>query len=278
MKKNKNKKKFLIALLIVVGVIGITVGASYAFFTYAKGGTTENSIQSGTITFHYQEVSGIGNGISLSNALPIADEQGKSQNEEGKVFDFRITSKTPKKIAVPYEITARLVGDDIGDIVKVYLTRVRDGIEEEILLANYNSLTQSTNSLANNYTEKTLYTAIIPPSTNYNESYRLRIWVDSKADFSGIEKTKYYCDGNEVTKEGYHSCSGVKTTNIEMEYPYNNKKFSLTVNAYANGRVLESDTLYVASDVFYANSKSEKCTGSNQHAECAINELKEALK
>ena len=74
------------------------------------------------------------------------------------------------------------------------------------------------------------------------------------------------------------SCSGEKTTNTVLEYPYNNKSFSLKVNAYANGRTLASDTLYVARDVTYSNSNSESCTGNNQTVECAINELKKVIK
>ena len=150
---NKKKKKILIALLVSIGVVAITVGVTYAFYSYTRKGSTENSISSGSITFHYQEVSGVGNGIALGDALPISDEQGKALSGTGKVFDFRITSNTASKIAVPYEITARLNGDDIGEVVKVYLTRVRNGVEEELLLNTYGSLTQSTNDLANGHIE-----------------------------------------------------------------------------------------------------------------------------
>ena len=274
----KSKKKVLFALLGCVGIVAATIGVTYAFYTYSKNGIVENSITSGAITFHYQEVSGIGNGIALNDALPMSDELGKAQTGTGKVFDFRITSRTMSKIAVPYEITARLTGDDIGSIVKVYLTRVKDGVEEEVLLSKYSELTQSTNELANGHIEKTLFTAIVPPNATYNESYRLRIWIDEQTNFSGIPTTKYYCDGTEVSEADYNACSGEATTNTELEYPYNDKSFSLQVNAYANSRVLEGDTIYVSSDVAYTNSSSENCTGANQTVECAINELKGIIK
>lgn len=274
----KSKKKVLFALLGCIGIVAATIGVTYAFYSYSKEGTTESSITLGAITFYYQEVSGIGNGIALTDALPMSDTEGKAQTGEGKVFDFRITSKTMSKVAIPYEITARIDGDDIGSIVKVYLTRVRSGVEELLLLDKYSELTQSTNELANGYTEKTLFTAIVPPNTNYDESYRLRIWIDSETNFSGVPTTKYYCDRTEVDEATYNNCSGEKTTDTVLEYPYNNKSFSLKVNAYANGRTLAGDTLYVASDVAYSNSGSESCTGSNQTVECAINELKTIIK
>jgi len=88
--KNK-KKQIIITLIAIISLIVITVGVTYAFFNYAKEGTTDNTIQTGTITFLYTEVSGVGKGISLTDAYPVADSIGKVQVGEGKVFDFKVT-------------------------------------------------------------------------------------------------------------------------------------------------------------------------------------------
>ena len=51
-----NKKKSLILSLVgVLSLVLITAGVTYAFFNYAKEGTTENTITTGTITFIYEE-------------------------------------------------------------------------------------------------------------------------------------------------------------------------------------------------------------------------------
>ena len=89
--KNK-KKQIIITLVAIISLIVITVGVTYAFFNYAKEGTTDNTIQTGSITFLYTEVSGVGKGISLTEAYPVADSIGKVQVGEGKVFDFKVTS------------------------------------------------------------------------------------------------------------------------------------------------------------------------------------------
>ena len=57
--KNK-KKQIIITLIAIISLIVITVGVTYAFFNYAKEGTTDNTIQTGSITFLYTEVSGVG--------------------------------------------------------------------------------------------------------------------------------------------------------------------------------------------------------------------------
>ena len=50
--KNR-KKQIIITLVAIISLIVITVGVTYAFFNYAKEGTTDNTIQTGSITFLY---------------------------------------------------------------------------------------------------------------------------------------------------------------------------------------------------------------------------------
>ena len=52
----KNKRyAIIIAIVAVLSFVLITAGVTYAFFSYIKTGTTENTIQAGSITFHYDE-------------------------------------------------------------------------------------------------------------------------------------------------------------------------------------------------------------------------------
>ena len=78
-----NKKTVIVTLVAIISLIVITVGVTYAFFNYAKIGTTDNTIKTGTITFLYTEVSGVGKGISLTEAYPVTDSIGKVQVGEG---------------------------------------------------------------------------------------------------------------------------------------------------------------------------------------------------
>ncbi len=210
----KTKRSMIWMILAVISVVVITVGVTYAFFNYVKEGSTENSMTTGTITFLYTEVSGVGRGISISNAFPVSDEVGKAQVGEGNVFDFKVTSTTPRNASIPYEVTARMKSDSTLDpsAVKVYLTEVKGDMETEILLDQYSSLVQTSISVPENITEKTLYTDTVPAnSSNYEKNFRLRMWISEDTDFS---------DGS-----------------------MNGKTFTLTVNVYANAEVVTQEEI-----------------------------------
>ena len=208
--KNK-KKQIIITLVAIISLIVITVGVTYAFFNYAKEGTTDNTIKTGSITFLYTEVSGVGKGISLTDAYPVADSIGKVQVGEGKVFDFKVTSTISMNSSIDYQVTARKkTGSTLSDnAVKVYLTDV-NGTEQELLLSKYSELSQTDRVDANKYTEKVLYESRVPANTsNYEKNFRLRMWVSDDTDFT---------DGS-----------------------MNDKTFTLTVNVYADGKVVTSE-------------------------------------
>ncbi len=220
-KKKKNEKKEILWMLVaLVSLAVITLGVSVAFFNYTKEGITENTVTSGTITFLYTEISGIGKGIQISDAYPMTDEQGMNQTGIGKYFDFKITSQTASTISIPYEVTARKSSDSTLDdqVVKLYLTELNGDDEKEILLENYSKLQQTGQETATGYTEKTIYTDKVPAKqSNYEKNFRLRMWIDEKTDFSGKEE---------------------ETGNVT--YPYNGKTFTVTVNVYSNGKVVSN--------------------------------------
>ena len=205
--KNK-KKQIIITLVAIISLIVITVGVTYAFFNYAKEGTTDNTIQTGSITFLYTEVSGVGKGISLTEAYPVADSIGKVQTGEGKVFDFKVTSNISMNSSIGYQVTARKkTGSTLANsAVKVYLTEV-NGTEQELLLSKYSELDQTDKVDSSKFDERILYEATVPANTpSYEKNFRLRMWVSDDADFS---------DGS-----------------------MNDKIFTLTVNVYADGKVV----------------------------------------
>ena len=205
--KNK-RKQIIITLIAIISLIVITVGVTYAFFNYAKEGTTDNVVKTGEITFLYTEVSGVGKGISLTEAYPVADSIGKVQVGEGKVFDFKVTSNIEMNSSIGYQITARKkTGSTLANsAVKVYLTEV-NGTEQELLLSKYSELDQTDKVDSSKYDERILYEATVPANTaNYEKNFRLRMWVSDDTDFS---------DGS-----------------------MNDKTFTLTVNVYADGKVV----------------------------------------
>ena len=225
MKKNGKKKQVLLTLIAIISLIVITVGVTYSFFNYAKEGTTDNTIQTGTITFLYTEVSGVGKGISLTEAYPVADSIGKVQVGEGKVFDFKVTSNISMNSNIGYQVTARKkTGSTLANsAVKVYLTEV-NGTEQELLLSKYSELDQTDKVDSSKFDERILYEATVPANTaNYEKNFRLRMWVSDDTDFS---------DGS-----------------------MNDKTFTLTVNVYADGKVVNAPTTKTLSQMILDNNQ-----------------------
>ena len=250
--KNK-KKQIIITLIAIISLIVITVGVTYAFFNYAKEGTTDNTIQTGSITFLYTEVSGVGKGISLTEAYPVADSIGKVQTGEGKVFDFKVTSNISMNSNIGYQVTARKkTGSTLANsAVKVYLTEV-NGTEQELLLSKYSELSQTDKVDSSKFDERILYEATVPANTsNYEKNFRLRMWVDENTDFS---------DGS-----------------------MNDKTFTLTVNVYADGKVVTDnldttntlDSITVSDctldPVFNSATTEYSCTVKNNVTSVTVN-------
>ena len=250
--KNK-KKQIIITLIAIISLIVITVGVTYAFFNYAKEGTTDNVVKTGGITFLYTEVSGVGKGISLTEAYPVADSIGKVQVGEGKIFDFKVTSNIEMNSNISYQVTARKkTGSTLANsAVKVYLTEV-NGTEQELLLSKYSELDQTDKVDSSKFDERILYEATVPANTsNYEKNFRLRMWVSDDTDFS---------DGS-----------------------MNDKTFTLTVNVYADGKVVTDnldttntlDSITVSDctldPVFNSATTEYSCTVKNNVTSVTVN-------
>lgn len=224
-KSEIRKQSRMLLILALFLLVAVTAGVSYAFFNYTRLGTTENTITTGTITFLYDEQDATGNGIAITDAIPMTDDNGKLQTGANNVFDFRVLATTTGNANLPYEITARKKQDSdaIDDVIKVYLVEV-DGDSEIVApltlngtdVATYDELTQTTVNVSDGIVEKTLYQGTVPAnSTNYEKNFRLRMWISDEADYSPVEDE----EGNDT-------------------YPMNNKKFTLNINVYANATVV----------------------------------------
>ena len=172
----KTRKEIVIIGLMLVLIIAI-IGVSYAAFRFTGEGQRVNTITTGSITMSYEESS---NTISLNGALPTRDATGKVRLTEGEYFDFTVSSQISGDVNINYEISAKDVTSSDrkidGSNIKLYLTRLTDDGEEELMIPEvYNE-----ESTSNSYTgrpsgEMSLYTS----SMNSSESnrYRLRMWV-----------------------------------------------------------------------------------------------------
>ncbi len=210
----KKSKQILFSVLGVLSIFAITIGVTYAVFTYTKEGTTDNVVTSGTLKFLYTENNTNGTGISITEAEPISDTQGKSLVGDKNVFDFKVEGTNTGSEVIPYEVTLRKKDTSTmgEDNIKVYL---QDGIDQTELLTPtlYSKLKQTTTDVGNNV-EKRIYKGEVPGNTNnYLKTFRLKMWLDENADLSII--------GGET--------------------------FTATVNVYSNAKLLQEPEIYAES-------------------------------
>ena len=213
MKINRQDQKYLILIIFMIVLVTVTFSVSYAFFHYFGEGLTENVIQTGNITFIYEEIDKNGSGISIKDAYPISDTDGKKQIGVGNVFNFKVMSTTSSNISIPYIVTARMKNDStlVQNAVKLYLTEINDIVETELALNNYDKFGLVAN-IPDGIIERQIYSDIVPAKTKgYEKNFRLRMWIDESVDFSQLE------DGT---------------------YPFNNKTFTVNINVYANNSVV----------------------------------------
>lgn len=246
-----NGKKVLLAMIGVFGLILITTGATLAFFSYTRTGSTENTISSGSIDFVYTEVDKAGRGIQLTDALPMSDTEGKALTGSGNVFNFTISSHASTDIEIPYTISLRKSGDAIDNIVKVYLTDEND--RELVAPTIFNQLPKldGTTNTDTSVQERVLFTDTVDEdNTPYNKSFKLRMWISDQANFSSNGGT---CSVNPTVNLTESDCKTAGGT-WSLTYPYNGKTFKVTVNVNAKGAVVDVNAAYNASQVSYTTS------------------------
>ena len=279
--ENKKRKStgLLLSILGVISLVLITAGVTYAFFSYAKQGTTVNSITTGTINFLYNETN---NGFTISNALPQSDTAGIGENAvDANVFTFTVTSTTPSTAYINYIVTARMDSTSTlpQDSVKLYLTSTgsNEGTEGNpttgptMINANdsiktFAELTDAstfTNILKTNTiggaVEKVLYVGQVPKKDSnnngsYSRDFRLNMWL------VGVDAT-YACKvGNEVqenvtTESACKEISGaewVNTTDTSSMADYSAYEFvkiaSITANSATQYKVVAEKSAPAATD------------------------------
>ena len=235
MVRQDSSAQILLSILGVISLILITVGVSFAFFTYEKQVAIENKLNDGKIYLIYSKNLYSDRGLSITNITPVDDSLGKNFNSDKYVFDFRIVGNSKGNPEIPYEITLR---KDITSLleennVKVYLTEIEgeQEVESELTVSSgnvktFNVLNQTDVISANDEIEKTIYQGTIPADTsNYEKNFRLRIWVSDKV---------------------------ASTTKLTPEEIVGNILFQVELNVYANvktvmkGEVIEATALTIS--------------------------------
>ena len=173
------KKQLLLSIGLVLILVLMIVGISYAAFKFVGLGTKPNTITTGAITMEYEEST---NTISMTGALPTTDTTGKVRLTKGEYFDFTIKSSIQGNANINWEIAAEDITPSsakkmAGKNIKLYLTKLNGDKEEEVMAPKvYNASTSANTKTGRPSGVMSLATGTM--STSETTNYRLRMYVD----------------------------------------------------------------------------------------------------
>ena len=174
------KKQLLLSIGLVLILVLMIVGISYAAFKFTGLGQRENTITTGAITMEYEEST---NTISMTGALPTTDTTGKVRLTKGEHFDFTIKSSIKGNANINWEIAAEDITPSsakkmAGKNIKLYLTKLDSaGVETQVMAPKVYSATTSANTKTGR-PSGVMSLATGTMSTSETTNYRLRMYVD----------------------------------------------------------------------------------------------------
>ena len=181
-----NKKQLIVSIGLVLILVLMIVGISYAAFKFIGLGQKPNTITTGAITMEYTEST---NKISMTGALPTTDATGKVRLTEGEYFDFTIKSNIQGNANINWEIAAEDVTTGTkkmdGKYIKLYLTSLDENNNETEVMK---PTVYTTEKAENTYTGRPtnmMSLAKGTTSTSFSTKYRLRMYVDESYNPQG---------------------------------------------------------------------------------------------
>ena len=174
----EKKKQLLLSIGLVLILVLMIVGISYAAFKFTGLGNKPNTITTGAITMEYTESI---NTISMTGALPTTDATGKVRLTAGEYFDFTIKSNIQGNANINWEIAAEDITASSkkidGKNIKLYLTKLDStGVETQVMAP----AVYSTDTTENTYTGRPANMMSLAKGTmsaSETTKYRLRMYV-----------------------------------------------------------------------------------------------------
>ena len=181
-----NKKQLLLSIGLVLILVLMIVGISYAAFQFTGTGKKENTITTGAITMKYTESTNV---INMTGALPTTDATGKVRLTEGEYFDFTLEGTIKGTENINWEIAAEDVTTSSkkidGKYIKLYLTSLDENNNEKEVMA---PKVYSADTTSDDYTGRPagmMSLAKGSTSTSFSTKYRLRMYVDESYNPQG---------------------------------------------------------------------------------------------
>ena len=180
------KKQLLLSIGLVLILVLMIVGISYAAFKFTGLGTKPNTITTGAIIMEYTEST---NTISMTGALPTTDATGKVRLTAGEYFDFTLSGTIKGSENINWEIAAEDVTTGTkkidGKFIKLYLTSLDENNNEKEVMEPTVYTAESTENTYTGRPANMMSLAKGTTSTSFSTKYRLRMYVDESYNPQG---------------------------------------------------------------------------------------------
>ena len=213
------KKKIIILTISLIGITGIIVGVSLAFFSVGGSQETANTFTSGCLSISLTNES---TAINLTNAYPITDIEGL----EGTSYDFTITNNcdSPTNYQINLESLNQVANSLNADYIKVALSS--DTVDN--IISTLSDNTSATPTIDNAYESYNLYTGSLGASES--KTYHLKIWVDYDAT---VEQA-----ANKVYSSKINVIANPETTivdTLEAQFSFSDQTMTGTLSSNVTG-------------------------------------------
>lgn len=184
-RENKEKKVLLSVLGVAILVVAV-IGISFAAYTTTFDSATANSISTGTIMVSYTEPT---NAISILDAMPLSEEDGKSLSGTNNTFDFTVSTQATNALTIPYTISLTKDANNtlLDSQVQVHLTK--DGTEVVAPVRVSALAAHSRDNSVTLYSTNDVFTATGQEAKTTN--YVLRMWVAKDVTVDATNKKIY---------------------------------------------------------------------------------------
>ena len=175
----KNRKKVISISLIIILILVVTMGISYAIFNFLGTGSRNQVAITGDIYMYYNG----SDTITLTNMIPMSESEALARTDN--VFNFTITGKNTSGKDIYYGISLEEGAEQAGK------TRIKSSDVMVYLESDGDKLV---NSLRYQDFTNHIYVDMIPANTTneISKNYSLRVWLREGIIVSDTESNASY--------------------------------------------------------------------------------------
>lgn len=185
-KKGISKKIWIIIFTIIFGIGLIVAGSGMTYYSSSKNVEYEE-LNGGEVSLTYTDDENV---FAITNAIPMSDVAGISQDGADRYFDFTVSTDINNANNIEYSIV--LLKDEtasttLNENIRIYLEQQSSGTYEEV----FGPGVFISNVRDDEYQGDAMTILKTNKKTTTKDNYRLRMWVSDDASVTPEEIQNY---------------------------------------------------------------------------------------